>query len=409
MTQAVAVRTQSIRVALAATLVVGVLYAVIAGAVIVFATVDLTNEVDQRLVGSFGRLSPGQQRPPDSGFNPGGDPGRPFGPPFLAWTILPDGTVASPPGTPDLPTELNAVTDPVTATIDGQQVRVAGQDVDGVHVVVAQSLDSVTDTQRTILLGTLLIAPFLLLLVFFGSVIVGRRVAAPIEKARQRQLDFTTDASHELRTPLSVIEANTSLALARDRDADWYRTAFTKVDHESKRMRALLEDMLWLARFDASGTAGKPEPVDLSTIARQSVDRFGPIAETHHLTLSVDVPDAPIVVNGQADLLDRLVGVLVDNACKFVPQGGRVDVHVNLDGGHPTLAVDDSGPGVSEEDRERIFDRFHRSLGTAGEADGAGLGLAIADAVVRATHGKWSVTTSPLGGARFAVRWPAVG
>jgi len=406
-TQAVGLRRQSIRVAFAATLVVGVLYALIAAAVVTIATVDLTGQVDQRLVGSFGRLPPGQSRPPDSGFNPGGDPGRPFGPPVLAWTINPDGSVDKDPTTPDLPATLAAVTVPVTATIDGEQVRVAGRDIDGVHIVVGQSLDSIADTQGTILLGTLIIAPFLLLLVFVGSVIVGRRVAAPVEEARQRQLNFTADASHELRTPLSVIEANTSLALARERDGEWYRTTFAKVDRESKRMRQLLEDMLWLARFDAAGTSAKPEPVDLATIARQSVDRFAPIAETRSLALTLDAPDEPVIVNGQAEMLDRLVAVLVDNACKYAPQGGRVEVHVAADGGRALLAVDDSGPGISDDDRERVFDRFHRSLATATEADGAGLGLAIADAVVKATRGRWAVTTSPLGGARFSVRWPA--
>ena len=409
MAQVVAVRSQSIRVALAATLVVGVLYALIAGAVIVIATVDLTSQVDQRLTQTFSRLPTGEPRPPDQGFNPGGDPGRPFGPPLFVWTINADGSVETQPNTPALPTGLESVTSPVTATIEGQQVRVAGQQVGNLRVVVAQSLDSVGDTQSTILLGTLVIAPILLLLVFVGSVIVGRRVAAPIEAARQRQLDFTADASHELRTPLSVIEANTSLALARDRDADWYRITFSKVDRESKRMRRLLEDMLWLARFDATGTTTKPEPIDLATIARQSVDRFAPVAETRHLSLTVNAPDAPVMVSGQAELLDRLVGVLVDNACKYAPQDGRVEVTVALDGGRATLSVDDSGPGIGEDDRERIFDRFHRSMATAVEADGAGLGLAIADAVVKATHGRWTVAQSPLGGARFSVRWPTAG
>ena len=120
---------------------------------------------------------------------------------------------------------------------------------------------------------------------FLGAVAIGRRVAAPIEAARQRQLDFTADASHELRTPLAVIEAHTSLALAQDRDADWYRSAFGRIDHESKRMRRMLEDLLWLARFDASKRPPNAEPVDLAVMAAQTVDRFGAIAETRHLTI----------------------------------------------------------------------------------------------------------------------------
>ena len=116
-----------------------------------------------------------------------------------------------------------------------------------------------------------------------------------------------------------------------------------------------------------------------------------------------------VTVNAAPELLDRLVGVLVDNACKYAPDGGSVEVRVALENGRPTLTVDDSGPGIADEDRQRIFDRFHRSVDTAGQTDGAGLGLAIADAVVKATRGKWTVGQSPLGGARFSVRWPAVG
>jgi signal transduction histidine kinase len=97
--------------------------------------------------------------------------------------------------------------------------------------------------------------------------------------------------------------------------------------------------------------------------------------------------------------------VLVDNACKYAPEGGSVDVTVAIEGGRAVLTVDDSGPGIADADRDLIFDRFHRSLSTAGEAAGAGLGLAIGDAIVRATGGRWTVGRSPAGGARFSVGW----
>ncbi len=403
------VRRQSIRVALSATLVVAVIYAAVAATVIGFATVDLTAQVDQRITLAFGRLPAdgGGLRPPEGGFNPGAEPGRPFGFRVLAWTVQADGTVLAPEGSPALPAELLAVSAPITASIDGTQVRIAGTMVGENRVIVAQSLDFVGDAQRTILFGSLLIAPFLLGGVFAGAVIVGRRVAAPIEAARRRQLDFTADASHELRTPLSVIEAHTSLALAQERDATWYRGAFAKVDRESKRMRHLLEDMLWLARFDATTAPRSSEPVDLATLARQSVDRFGPLAETRRLALVVNGPREPVQIAESAELIDRLIGVLVDNACKYAPEGGRVEITVAPDaGGHAVLTVDDSGPGIRDEDRARIFDRFHRSVVTSADAGGAGLGLAIGDAIVRATGGRWTVDGSPLGGARFAVSWP---
>ena len=109
------------------------------------------------------------------------------------------------------------------------------------------------------------------------------------------------------------------------------------------------------------------------------------------------------MVAAPPEWLDRLLGVLLDNACKYSPDGGVVRVAVTTDGGKVRLTVDDSGPGIADDERERIFDRFHRAI--EGPA-GAGLGLAIADAIVRATGGRWQVGRSPTNGARMAVTWP---
>jgi len=400
-----AVRNQSIRVALAATGVVAVAYLLIAAAVVLFATTTLTAQIDGRLTQSFSRLPPTGGQAGGGPADPGHDPGRPFDAPFLAWTIHGDGTVDKTTSAPVLPPELTSVGSAQTATIGGTQFRVAGRQVGSSYVVVAQAMNQVTDAQGTIILGELIIAPILLGLVFGGAVVVGRRVAAPIEAARHRQLEFTADASHELRTPLSVIEAHTSLALSQDRDAAWYRNAFTKVERESKRMRRLLEDMLWLARFDAAQAPAAAGPLDLGVLATRAADRFAAVAETRHLALGVHVRSAGVVIAAPAELVDRLVGVLLDNACKYSPEGGSVDVNVGIEAGRAFVAVDDSGPGIAEEERARIFDRFHRAVTTAGEAGGAGLGLAIGDAIVRATGGRWGLGTSPAGGARFTVSW----
>ena len=405
------VRTRSIRVALAATLVVAVVYAAIAGAVVLFATRDLTSQVDQRLTSALERVPPdgfggGFPSNEGGGPRPDRDPGRPYGTPFLLWVVRDDGTIVAPANSPALPVGLESVTKPVDATIDGTAMRVAGTDITGGRLVVAQAVDQVADTQRTIILGTLLVAPFLLGAVFVGAVVVGRRVAEPIEAARRRQLEFTADASHELRTPLAVIEANTTLALSASREAEWYRTAFGRVDRESKRMRRLLEDMLWLARFDAAAAPAATEPVDLGLLVSQAADRFAAVAETRRLQLTVGVPPAQVLVTAPPDLVDRLVGVLVDNACKYAPEDGSVMVTVAADGNRATLTVDDSGSGIPEDEVARVFDRFHRSVSTSSEAGGAGLGLAIGDAIVQATGGRWSVGGAPIGGARFSVSWP---
>jgi signal transduction histidine kinase len=375
-------------------------YFIVAVAVVVLVDRKLTEQVDQRITSSFVRLP--HDRPSGGGPYEAPPPDRLGGAPLLLWEVHSDGRVETTTSNAALPASYLTVSAPTTATIGGVEMRIAGSPFGDDYIILGQSLEPVAETRGTVVLAELLIAPILLGLVFLGAVAIGRRVAAPIEASRQRQLDFTADASHELRTPLAVIEAHTSLALAHDRDAAWYRSAFLRVDHESKRMRRLLDDLLWLARFDASKRSPNAEPVDLSVMASQAVDRFGAIAETRRLRIDFDAPPDGAVVAAPPEWLDRLLGVLLDNACKYAPEGGAVGVTVAIDGSRVGVIVDDSGPGIPEDERARIFDRFHRATDAQG---GAGLGLAIADAIVRATGGRWKVGRAPVGGARMAVSW----
>jgi len=393
-------RRTSIRVALAAAAVVALVYFAVAIAVVLIVQRNLTDQIDQRITSSFVRLP--HEGPPGGGPYDAPPPERFGGQPVILWEVDSAGSVRTASTNPELPATYHDVSSPITATIDGVELRLAGQQVGDDWIVIGQSLEPVNETRGTIILAELVIAPILLGLVFLGAVAIGRRVAEPIEAARQRQLDFTADASHELRTPLAVIEAHTSLALSQPRDEAWYRSAFGRVDRESKRMRRMLDDLLWLARFDASRKSPDAEPVDLAIMAAQSVDRFGAVGETRHLTIHLSAPADGAVIAAPPEWLDRLLGVLLDNACKYAPDGGRVDVTVVVDGSRVALTVDDSGPGIPEDQRTRIFDRFHRATDAHG---GAGLGLAIADAIVRATGGRWKVASAPAGGARMAISW----
>ncbi len=395
------VRGASIRVALLATVVVAAVYVAIGAAVVLLVTHDLTQQIDDRLVASLSHIGDEPSGPPDSGY--GAPPPDRFGPATLVWTIRADGSIQATNAAAVLPATAYHVTTPQTVAVGDVALRVAGRVTGDDYVVMGQTLDTVSQATSTILLAEVLIAPILLVVVFLGAVAIGRRVAAPIERARQRQLAFTADASHELRTPLSVIEAHASLAATQPRTADWYARSFQGVDREARRMRHLVDDLLWLARFDALEGRPQMEHVDLGTVAAQTVDRFAPVAEQRHLTLRVAVPTEPAVVQAPADWLDRLLGVLMDNACKYSPDGGDVSVTVSHDGGRIRLTVDDAGPGIPAEDQARIFDRFHRAT-TAG--NGAGLGLAIADSIVRASRGIWRLGRSAAGGASISVSWP---
>jgi len=207
--------------------------------------------------------------------------------------------------------------------------------------------------------------------VFLGAFAIGRRVAAPIEQARQRQMDFTANASHELRTPLAVIQAQTSLALTQPRGADWYQRAFERVNEESKRMRVMVDDLLWLARFEAMPPS-KTEPVDVAVMAQQAADRFAAVAEARRQRLSVRLSGDSHVIAALPEWLDHLIGVLLDNACKFSPADTPIEVDVR--GG--VVEVRDRGVGVASDERSRVFDRFYRAA-AARSQPGSGLGRAI--------------------------------
>ena len=403
------VRSGARRVALVTTGIVAAAYLLIAIAVVLIVSHNLTSNIDTTLSSWLNSMEAQRTGGPQGFGGPAGGGPR-VDAPVLWWMYHPDGNYADSSPTAKaynlaLPVPPTSVNGPENVTISGVDFRVKGGRVGDDWAVVGQSMTAVDQARWNLIQAEVLIGPVLLLVVFLGALVIGRRVAAPVEAARRRQMDFTANASHELRTPLAVIQAQSSLALAQPRNADWYKHAFEQVNHESQRMRHLVDELLWLARFEAMPTSTKPEPVDLATIARNGVDRFTAVAESRHQQLRLRLGGESAVIAASAEWLDHLVAVLIDNASKYTPEGGSIDVAVSGDGNLVRLAIDDSGPGIPESERERIFDRFQRATDQAG---GAGLGLAIADAVVRATNGRWQVGASAAGGASMAVTWPRV-
>jgi signal transduction histidine kinase len=390
------------KVALAATLLIAVVYAgcavilnqIVAGRL----TGQLNGRLTERLADFTGpsRNAPGRADDDDMDVD---------GAPVFLWLVGGhDSAVRLSTDGPTLPTgtapasgqtrtaRLGPGTFMLRAARSGQSVLVAGQSMAEEAHIIGLLRD-----------GELLGAPVLLLAMFAGSLVIGLRALSPVEHSRRRQLEFTADASHELRTPLSVISAETSIALSTPRSAADYRSALVRVDGESQRLRHIVEDMLWLARFDSNPPPPSDEPLDLSTIAAECADRFAPVARSRSFDISV-VPAEPLAawISAPPEWIDRLAGVLADNACRYAGPGGAVRISVVPRGNRVGLVVEDSGPGVPEADRARLFDRFHRSTEQGGSA---GLGLAIADSIARSTGGHWRIGESALGGALFEVSW----
>jgi signal transduction histidine kinase len=401
----------AVRVAAAATAVIAVVYVVAVVVLnLVFAT-HLTGQEDARLAD---RLAAAQHDPAALSQRVARD-GSPQGPnivdidantaPVFLWSADATGRITGhSPGAPVLPSTLpagNPLRDGLgytasLAKVGSFRLKLAR---DGTGWLVAgQSLAGDAHTKRLLLYGEVLAGPFLLLAMFFGSLVVGLRALAPVEQSRRRQLEFTADASHELRTPLSVIRAEADVALSSPREAAEYRDALTRIRGESQRLRQLVDDMLWLARFDSRPPPPSDEPVDLVTLAQACADRFRVVGPA----ITVETGTEPALISAPPEWIDRLAGVLMDNACRYAGPDGQVRIGVHAHGSRVSLVVEDSGPGIPEAERPRLFDRFHRATE---HGPGAGLGLAIGDSIVRSTGGRWQIGDSPLGGALMTVSW----
>src|SRR5437588_700189 len=228
---------------------------------------------------------------------------------------------------------------------------------------------------------------------------------AETEGALSRQREFVADASHELRTPLTSILANLELLEAELRGEQ--REMASSALRSSRRMRRLVADLLLLARADA-GRGGLRENVDLARVVGEAAAEAAPVVAGHGLT--IDLPNGDTrgpIVEGVSDDLHRLALNLIENALAHTPPGTDVRVRLSADGDVAVLEVDDAGPGIPPDMRERIFDRFVRGPGDSG-GGGSGLGLAIVRAVTEQHGGSVEVAASEAGGARFVLRLPAV-
>lgn len=398
MTIARAHRRHVVRVAAITTLLVMACYTVAAVVVNAVVTHHLIADVDARLSDRVDDALP--QSTPDNG--PLETPDLDDAPSFL-WSVSSNGAVTPlTRGAPKLPVS-NWSSAPVSLPVGSSTFRFDSLRAHGRTLVAGQSIANASNIQTTLLLAEIAFGAILAVAIFCGAVMVGLRAAAPSELVRRRQAEFTADASHELRTPIAVIEAEVDLALDRPRDPDAYRDVLERVSHESTRLRSIVEDLLWLARADDEPLPDTLTMTDVAAAVDACVQRFGAVAVTNNLALSFErLGPGPFIVQASDALIERLASVLIDNACKFAGEGGRVEVSVRCAGNRVTLRVDDSGPGIPDAQREAVFDRFHRANDAV---VGTGLGLAIADSVLRSTQGSWDIGVAELGGARMEASW----
>lgn len=230
---------------------------------------------------------------------------------------------------------------------------------------------------------------------------------ARLEAAFHRVTQFTADASHELRTPVSVVRTSAELALRKPRTDAEYREALVRILGESERVSHLIDQLLLLARADSASATLPAVRTDLASALQSACSEAKVLAEAKQLKFSQSIPEQSFWVQGDAASLHRLFVILLDNAVKYTPNGGEINVRLGSDDLYAVAEIRDSGIGIAPQDLPHIFDRFYRSdRARSRESGGTGLGLAIGRWIAQAHRGEIRVESLPAKGSDFEVRIP---
>ena len=230
-----------------------------------------------------------------------------------------------------------------------------------------------------------------------------------VRQAFEAQQNFVADAAHELRSPLAALQLQLQL-LRKATDSSERESAQARLAQGIERARRLVEQLLALARQEARPQTEDAPLADLRVLVEQALADAAPAAQAKGLDMGLSEDpqqQSAFSVAADAEALAVLLRNLLDNAIKYVPAGGRVDVGWLQDEHGHALVVEDSGPGIAPAERQRVLQRFVRGQGAGGMAGGSGLGLAIAQSIAQSSGAQlWPDESPQLGGLRVRVLWP---
>jgi len=239
------------------------------------------------------------------------------------------------------------------------------------------------------------------------------RDLTPIRRVEEMRVDFVANASHELRTPLAALSGFIETLKGPARNDTAARERFLDImEAQAKRMARLIDDLLSLSRIELAAHVRPDTPVDLVPIVRQVIDALQMLARDRGVGITINAPQAPLVVSGNRDELTRVFENLVENALKYGASGKRVEITLsrafNVSGGEEAVAaVRDYGPGIAAEHLPRLTERFYRvDVTESREQGGTGLGLALVKHIMNRHRGRLTIESRPGEGATFTIRLP---
>jgi heavy metal sensor kinase len=232
-----------------------------------------------------------------------------------------------------------------------------------------------------------------------------------VDQSFERQRRFMSDASHELRTPAAILRGESEVALSRsERPAEEYRESLAVLHAEAQRLTQIVEDLFTLTRADAGQYPLSPRDIYLDELVADCAHAARSLALAKKITLTCEMPEE-LPIRADEALLRRMILNLLDNAIKYTPAGGRVVVSCERSGNEYAVSVADSGPGIPEDLRQKVFERFFRvdkaRTRTENDGGGAGLGLSIARWIAEAHHGRLILARCDSNGSTFTALLPA--
>lgn len=235
----------------------------------------------------------------------------------------------------------------------------------------------------------ILVGSLSLIVLYIISVYFTNRAIKPIEETFQKQKQFITDASHELRTPLTIIKTNTSVVLANEDDTIKNQSKWIKyIDSQVNRMSVLIDEMLSLAKIDASKNKLELVPINISKVINNALLNFEVLIFEKGFQLEENI-SKDIFVKGEKEPLKKLVNILMDNAIKYTNVNGKISVNLSVEKNKAKLVIKNSGTGIPKEHIDKIFERFYRVDKSRDRSTGGyGLGLSIAKVTVEQYGGR---------------------
>lgn len=243
-----------------------------------------------------------------------------------------------------------------------------------------------------------------------GSLIVTlNQLFARLEKAFEREKQFTSDASHELRTPITVIRAQSEKILRRNDLKEECEETLKIIKKQSDYMGHLIEQLLLLARSDSGKQIIEKEEFDINELVKIVAGEFSAVAENKNIKIITEQSSESISVLADQSMIIQLLLNLIDNAIKYTPKGGEVKIITEKNDGNLIIKIKDTGRGIPEEDQDNIFERFYRvDKSRSRKKGGTGLGLAICEWIVESHEGSINFESSAGIGTTFIIKLPVV-